>query len=204
MARVSLSLPPFDPSAVTYPSALVSSVDTSSASRPATLLAPTLLTSASTSTTVSDALTTPPTAPRTVPSSLARVTTRIIQASTPMPAVRSRPIPSLPSLWVLSAPCHTSPRFLLLPTVSPILHLSSTPPFPPTAALHLLLPAFLPAPGPPLEPVLPTPAEIAPALLPVSRSDPPSSPWVSVPSASFLLSSLWPKLGQQTYHHSIP
>ena len=137
-------------------------------------------------------------------------TTRTSQASTPMPAVRSRHTLSLPSLWAPSPPCHTSPRSPLLPTVSPIPRLPSTPLSPPPPALRLppqalvLAPPAPPAPRPPVGPALRTPAEVvALVLLPVSRSDPPFSPWVSVLLVLFLPSSLWPKLGQQIYRHSV-
>ena len=166
-----------------------------------------LVATVNTSTTVSGAPTTPLTMPRTVPSRFATVTTRTSPVSTPIPVVRSRPTPSLPSPWVPSLPCHISPRSPLLPTVLPTLRPPSTALSPPPAVprpLPLAPPAVQAAPGPPADPVPPTLLlGVAAALLSASRLDPPSSPWVLVPSVLCSPSSLWLNLGQ-IYHRSIP
>ena len=206
MARVSLFLIVRFP-AVPYLSPLVSSVDTSSVSKLATPLDLTLVTTVNTSTTVSGVPTTPPTMPRTVPSRFATETTRTSPASTPIQVVRSRPTLNPPSLWVPLPPCHTNPRSPLLPTALPTPRRSSTALFPPQAASHplpLVPPAVPAVPGPPVDPVPPTLLGAAAVLLSVSRSDPLSSPWVSVPLALCSPSSPWLKLGQQIYHRSIP
>jgi hypothetical protein len=130
------------------------------------------------------------------------VTTRTTPASIPIPTVRSRPTLSHLSPWVPSPPSHTSPRSPLLPIVLPIPRPPSTPLSPPPVVsrpLALVSPPAPPAPGPPLEPVLPTLPGATVALLPVSRSDPPSSPWASVPLVLSLPFSLWLKLRQQIY-----
>ena len=200
MARVSSILSLILP-AVSHLSVIVFSVETSSASRSATPLAPTLLISANIYTTVSDAPTMPPTTPKMVPSSRARVTTRTIPASTRIPPVRSRPTLSLPSRWVPSPPCHTSPRSPLLPIVSLTPRPPSTPLFPPSVTpipRRVLAPLLSspPVPGPP--PDLPTLPQVTAVIMapPMSRLDPSFSHWVSVLSVLSLPSSLWPEFSQ--------
>ena len=152
--------------------------------RLAILPVPMPLASVKTFTTVSDAPSTPPTKPRTVPSNPELVITRTTPAFTPIPPVRSRPTPSLPSLSALSPTCHTHPRSPLLPTVSPTPRPPSTPLFPLSLASFLLpaapalvSPAVPLAPRPQVDPVLLTPPGIAIASpLLISRSDPLSSP----------------------------
>ena len=165
-----------------------------------------LLATASIFTIASDASTTPQITPKTVLSSPARVTTRISLAYTPIQVVRSKLTPSLPSLWVQLAPCHTSLGSPLPPIVSLTPRLPSTTLFLLPVAPHpppLALPSAPPAPGP-LLPDLPTLPGVTPviAVLQVLRSDPLSSQQVSVPSELSLLFLLWLEL--RFYYHSIP
>jgi len=166
-----------------------------------------LLATASIFTIASDASTTPQITPKPVFSSPARVTTRTSLASTPIQLVRSKLTFNLPSLWAQLVPCHTSPGSPLPPTVSLTLHLPSTTlfllPVAPRPSPPLALPSAPPAPGLPLLDLPPLPGVTAVmAVLQVSRSDPPSSQWVSAPLELSLPFSLWPEL--RVYYHPIP